>query len=272
MKEKINNFIENLKERRKVTVSDPSSFQPKFAIVLSKGAYILVLFSTFLLIMMLAYLIISYTSLKYLIPGYPTIANREEVYRIDQKNMELLGELEEQAKNRDLWIQNLQAILMDNDAHLLSDVVDSIKVDSSYRNIIFQRPIEDSFLRSEVKAEEELIKRNELKGLLNKQNFLIPVEYIKHQRSYNSSLFLTEINSTIISCMKGVVIGRDNQSVIIQHTDDLVSLYKNCGDIQLNVGEEVSRGKELGIVRDSVFMFELWHKGKPVDIKKVTSQ
>lgn len=272
MKEKINNFFKLLKERRKIVISNPSTFQQKFAVSLSRGAYISLLIFITLLIGFISYLVISYTSLKKFIPGYPNIENADQIYETDLQNMEMLSEFEEEAKQRDLWIKNLQAILLEKDSVLFSDVVDSIKLDSNYKNIVFERPVEDSIVRAEVEKQEELIKVNEIKGVLKQLNFLLPVAYKKFIASSKTSTFITEVNAPIMACMKGIVVSKSGRTIVIQHQNSFLSIYKNCDNIRVESGEEISRGRELGEVKDSIFNFELWHDGKTINIKKASSK
>lgn len=253
-------------------MTNPSTFQQKFAINLSRGAYMLVLFFMVLMIGFVTFFIISYTSLKRFIPGYPDIENADKIYEADQQNMELLRVYEDEANKRSLWIKNLQAILSNNDSLLLSDVTDSITIDSNYKNIVFERPIEDSILRAQVERENELIKVNEMKGLLNKLNYIMPVDYLSYQSSARTTTFKTNPNIDVIACMKGIVVSITNTSAIIQHSDDLLSIYQNCADLNVLPGDQVTRGKEIGVVSDSVFNFELWHRGKSVNVKKILNQ
>lgn len=270
MKEKINNVIRLLKERRRIVISNPSTFQQKFAVNLTKGAYFSLLAVIVLIIAVLTYLVISYTSLKKFIPGYPNVENAEMVYETDQANIMYLSEVESATKQRDLWIKNLQNILSGNDSLFISHVVDSIKSDSNYKNIVFERPIEDSLIRVEVEQEDKLIKEDEIKGMLKRSNFLIPVSYNHFSSSSRTTTFLTQFDAPILSCMQGSVISKTNNMILVQHSDDFLSIYKNCRNVNVKIGDQINRGKEIATVRDSVLSFELWHEGKPINIKEVS--
>ena len=78
----------------------------------------------------------------------------------------------------------------------------------------------------------------------------------------------TELNEAIRASMKGVVVTRTPNLTVIQHPNNVVSVYKNCLPLKLNEGENITRGKQIGVVSDSVFHFELWYNGKSVNPKK----
>ena len=63
------------------------------------------------------------------------------------------------------------------------------------------------------------------------------------------------------------IVSKTKKSAVIQHANNMVSIYKNCLTLQLNEGDNISRGKQIGVVTDSVFHFELWHNGKSINPK-----
>ena len=94
MKEKINIFLNKLKEKRKIVISNPSSFEQKFSITLTRSGFIFISLLTTLLFSIIVYLIISFTSLRQYIPGYPDIENADKINETDKSNIELLSLIE----------------------------------------------------------------------------------------------------------------------------------------------------------------------------------
>ena len=150
MKEKINNFLSLLRERRKIQVINPNSFEEKFSLSLSRAGYILSLLFIVLFIGFLSYLTISYTSLRKFIPGYPDIDRADEIIKKDIKNQQLIAELTEEMNSRDKWIKNLKNILSESDSILITDLEELQTLDSNYKKNIFERIPEDSILREKV--------------------------------------------------------------------------------------------------------------------------
>ena len=155
-------------------------------------------------------MIISFTSLKKFIPGYPQ--NVTEVYEKNKANILNFNKIEQENKNRELWIANLVTILSDNDSIHFRDVVDSIQNDSTfdYKSIVFERSKEDSILREKVELENKMSQNTIVKKLLfNNMNFQSPNSgEIKNKTNgkLNEITYLSNKESAINSTMKGVVI------------------------------------------------------------------
>lgn len=270
MKEKINIFFRKLQEKRNILISNPSSFEQKFSITLSRISYIVITFVAFLLLALTIFLVISYTSLKQYVPGYPNTENTLKVLEADHNNLELLTNIQKENYHRSLWIKNLKKILNNDDSMLLDSLKPQINKDSAnYKNLIFERPIEDSILRERITDENILIEENAIEGLLKKLNFTPPVygDYIQTKPAFGIYL-KTELNESIRAPMKGIVVATTSNIAVIQHPNNIVSVYKNCLTLNLSEGENITRGKQIGVVADSVFHFELWYNGKSVNPKK----
>lgn len=270
MKEKINIFFSKLKEKRNILISNPSSFEQKFSITLTRISYLVISALTVLLIAVAVFFIISYTSLKQYIPGYPNTENALKVLETDQNNLVLLTKIQKENIDRQLWINNLKNILSDNDSILLDSLNAEIKKDSNnYKNLIFERPVEDSVLREKVKTENIIMEEDAIGGMLTKLNFTPPVYgAFMETKPYIGIDLKTELNESVRASMKGIVVSKTNSSAVIQHPNNIVSVYKNCLTLKLNEGENIPRGKQIGVVTDSIFHFELWYNGKSVNPKK----
>lgn len=274
MKEKINIFFSKLKEKRNILISNPSSFEQKFSITLSRISYLTISVLTILLLGVAIFFIISYTSLKQYIPGYPDTENALKVIETDQANLELITQIQKENIDRELWIKNLKNILSDNDSISLDSLKAEIKKDSNnYKNIIFERPIEDSILREKIANENIIMEEDAIEGMLRKLNFTPPVYgSFMETKPYVGIDLKTELNEAVRASMKGIVIAKTDNSAIIQHPNNIVSVYKNCLTLKLNEGENITRGKQIGVVTDSVFHFELWYNGKAVNPKKYLNE
>ena len=141
------------------------------------------------------------------------------------------NKIEQDNKNRELWIENLSAILSGTDTILFRDVVDSIKNDSTfdYKNIVFERSKEDSILRNNVELENKLSQNSIVKKLLfDNMNFQSPNSgeiKSKTNGNLNEITYLSNRESAINSSMKGVVISLVDKNIMIQHNNDFISVY-----------------------------------------------
>ena len=275
MKEKINNFLSLLKERRKIQVINPNSFEEKFSLSLTKAGYILSLLFLVLFIGFLSYLTISYTSLRKFIPGYPDIDRADEIIKKDIKNQQLIAELTEQMSSRDKWIKNLKNILSESDSLLITDLEELQTLDSNYKKNIFERIPEDSILRKKVENIGQEEAKDELSGILKEKNFVNPIDGVI-TRNQSQGFFGVNIETdsaeAIRSPMEGSVFDVQGSTIIIYHTDGVLTKYKNCAAIQVKIGEQLSRGKMIAQVQNDELHFELWYKGKSIDPKTILKQ
>ncbi|MDE6858054.1 MAG: M23 family metallopeptidase, partial [Alistipes sp.] len=62
-------------------------------------------------------------------------------------------------------------------------------------------------------------------------------------------------------------------TLVVQHSDNLLSIYRHLSKISVSAGQRIISGEVLGTNGDpdesdgdtNQIMFELWHEGKPVD-------
>ena len=63
-------------------------------------------------------------------------------------------------------------------------------------------------------------------------------------------------------------------TIIVQHRENMASVYRNCHRLLKSVGEKVIAGEAIGTFRNitdttgikrDYLHFELWHRGKPLD-------
>ncbi len=275
MKEKINNFLSLLRERRKIQVINPNSFEEKFSLSLSRAGYILSLLFIVLFIGFLSYLTISYTSLRKFIPGYPDIDRADEIIKKDIKNQQLIAELTEEMNSRDKWIKNLKNILSESDSILITDLEELQTLDSNYKKNIFERIPEDSILREKVENFGKEEAKDELSGILKEKNFVNPINgsITRNQsQGFWGVNIETDSAEAIRSPMEGSVFDIQGGTIIIYHTESVLTKYKNCAAIQVKIGEQLSRGKRIAQVQNDELHFELWYKGKSIDPKTILKE
>ena len=267
MEKKKKGIFSYFKTKRHYIIQD-ESFERKQSFLLSKGMVYLFGILSMLIFGFLVYLVISYTSLKKLIPGFPQ--NATEVYKSDKNNILKVNELEKNNRNRELWIKNLISILSEKDSIYIGDIVDTLERDTTidYKKIIFERSKIDSALRKKIDLENKLSQSTVVRNLLtSSMNFTSPNNgkiTSKKRGELKEITYKSNKKSIINSAMKGVVISKTKRNIVIQHQNNLITVYKNCTNIKVNIGEEIIAGKEIGTVADSVFRFQLWHKGNTV--------
>lgn len=238
------------------------------------GAIAVILLLTILLT------IIAYTPLKRLIPGYPSPETRREAIQ----NAAKIERLEQQLIIWSIQMENIQRIYKgENPLN-----IDSLLRDSS----IFQKghignisEAEDSLLKEQFLKQEEFdissirsAKIEQIEGLL----FFPPIKGVITEQ-YNPAIghpfvdIAAPNNSTVSAVLDGTIIsaGWNDETgfnIQIQHSNDLVSIYKHNTRILKKAGDKVTAGTPIALVGDEGSLstgphlhFELWHKGEPID-------
>lgn len=273
MKNWLSRIKKYLKEKNRFIIQNPITFKQKFSIILSKRNTILVLSGFSIVFGLFVFLVISFTSLKNFIPGYPSRGS--ELFLLDKENQLKLSELSEQNKDRDLWIKNLQSILSNKDSISVSQINESLAKDSNfnYKLIVFERVKEDSILRERIHQIESQGKYSLAKTILKEVLFFeMPLEGNSKELKSNS------VSTYSISCKKkesisntmdGKVIGVSENSLIIQHSHDFVSSFSGIDNLKTELGEFVERGNRLGSTSDTTLLYQLWYKGESVPLRVI---
>lgn len=224
--------------------------------------------------------LISFTSLREFIPGYPSAESRRTLIQNTLK----LDSLQNEINIWRLQLSNIQRIATGKEPlH-----IDSILNLSGNKDSLFAQSgafsKDDSLLRLMVLKEEQFNvsankqKIEQIEGL----HFFPPVKGMVTEE-YNIAINhpYTDIaapeNSVVSSVLNGTVIAADwndeNGYVIqIQHDNNLISIYKHNAKLLKKQGDKVSAGTPISLVGDTGTLsngfhlhFELWHKGEPIN-------
>tara|TARA_B110000971_G_scaffold170917_1_gene175642 strand:- start:2845 stop:3675 length:831 start_codon:yes stop_codon:yes gene_type:complete len=270
MKQKFKQLKAYLNRKNKLILLNPKTYEEKFALSINNRNSILIGVVFTLLFGFIFYLVISYTSLKRFIPGFPK--NASELYEIDKNNQIKINKLDTKNKNRELWITNLQNILNEEDSILLKDINDTLIKDSTfdYKKVVFERIKEDSALRKKVVEYNSSNKNSIVRSIL--------VSILKYEKPHEGKIigrktgalhqakFEAPYKSKVRTAMEGTVISKSDNSLVLQHQNNIVSVYQNFTDVSPKVGDELSRGTKIGIVKDTMFQFQIWYKGVSVPV------
>lgn len=273
MKNWLSKLKKYLKEKNRFIIQNPISFQQKFSLTLTKRNTILVLVGFTLIFGGIMFSIISFTSLKNIIPGYPSKGS--ELYKIDKENQLKLNELTSENRSRDLWIKNLQSILSNSDTISLQTLNESLKIDSNfdYKSIVFERTKQDSALRKKVAAFEKNGKFSLAKTILKEALFFeMPLEESPAEVELEGVLnlaFSCKKKKTITCVMDGRIVSQQNNSVVLQHAHDLVTVFSGISTSQNGVGDFVERGMKLGSTSDTTLFLQVWYKGESLPLSVI---
>lgn len=275
----------NWKTKYKLVIKDESTHEDKFVLRLSpKNIFVVITTSAFILITLTAFLI-AFTPLRVYVPGY---TNPDEYHKYRQMAIKI-DSLELLSTQNETYMKNLQDIINgvvntegenqenQKDSTLNRYSEEEFKMGREYlwnqeENIIKQIHDQDS------KYTIPLTKR----ATFNSFTFTPPAIGIITQtfniaeRHYGIDIE-NQNNTPIYAIADGIVLyaeqtPKNGGVIILQHSGDIISIYKNNEKLLKSVGSKVNASEQIAIMgkkspRNEKYHlhFEIWYNGYPVN-------
>ena len=276
-KEKVR-LWDRLKYKYKLSVINETSYEEVFNFRLSQLHVLTALSVLAVILVVLTILLIAFTDLREFIPGYPDGNMRQMI----AQNALRVDSLENELLKRDRFFKSIRLVLNGGDTTSLER---SREDTARYRNdtIRFQISEQENEFRAAIEERE----RFNLSLGMKEQNhdyyhFFPPVEGIVTQsfdekkRHYGTDI-VAKANAKVAAVLDGVVIFTDwtvktGYVIQVQHTNDLISVYKHNSILLKKQGDYVRAGEVLGVVGNTGeessgphLHFELWQGGNPLN-------
>ena len=267
-----------LKYKYKLSVINETSYEEVFNFRLSQLHVLTALSVLAVILVVLTILLIAFTDLREFIPGYPDGNMRQMI----AQNALRVDSLENELLKRDRFFKSIRLVLNGGDTTSLER---SREDTARYRNdtIRFQISEQENEFRAAIEERE----RFNLSLGMKEQNhdyyhFFPPVEGIVTQsfdekkRHYGTDI-VAKANAKVAAVLDGVVIFTDwtvktGYVIQVQHTNDLISVYKHNSILLKKQGDYVRAGEVLGVVGNTGeessgphLHFELWRAGNPLN-------
>jgi murein DD-endopeptidase MepM/ murein hydrolase activator NlpD len=264
-----------------LVVMNDDTFEEKFSLRLTPlGLFILIgavsIFMTTLVIS-----VVAFTPLRQYIPGYGSEgADRGKLTRLTLRTDSL-----ERSLNDKIWyLDNLKRVITgDITADSSLNKPDPNK---NYQDVKFTKSIEDSILRSQIESQDKYSiafqdKKNLRKGI-SSFFFFTPVKGLvtnsfKEKEEHFGIDIAAPENEAIKATLDGTVIftgwsAETGYVIELQHSNNLISVYKHNSAIVKKMGQYVKAGEVIGIIGNSGehttgthLHFELWYNGNAID-------
>ena len=269
---------DRLKYKYKLSVINETSYEEVFNFRLSQLHVLTALSVLAVILVVLTILLIAFTDLREFIPGYPDGNMRQMI----AQNALRVDSLENELLKRDRFFKSIRLVLNGGDTTSLER---SREDTARYRNdtIRFQISEQENEFRAAIEERE----RFNLSLGMKEQNhdyyhFFPPVEGIVTQsfdekkRHYGTDI-VAKANAKVAAVLDGVVIFTDwtvktGYVIQVQHTNDLISVYKHNSILLKKQGDYVRAGEVLGVVGNTGeessgphLHFELWRAGNPLN-------
>lgn len=220
----------------------------------------------------LFFLLVAFTPLRLLIPGYPDASTRRAAVRTAVMVDSLRGVI----GRWELYAENL-ARIVDGDVPLPVDSILALTPKGEYsdeQKAAFASS--DTLLRG-VMAQTGVSSPGAIRSDIHVEglHFFAPVrgavatgfDPVAHPFVDISA----QEGSGVSSVLDGTVIASlwsdlDGYVIVIQHKGELISVYRHAGKVLKSSGDKVSAGESIAMVgKDAGLSFELWYKGSALN-------
>jgi len=283
---KSKSFLNRLRNKYRLVIMNDETLAERLTFRLSRLNVFVVLGTLTIILIILTSILIAFTPLREYIPGYTNIGLQKKLYELQIKTDSIVKGLEK----KDLFIQNMKDVM--NGKDLSTDVPLTKDTLHKYNNIKLKKSPEDSLLRNQVENQgkynlyrfenTENVRQKNLS--IGKVLFFVPLkgvitnEFNPSQDHYGVDIVSKE-NEAIKCVLDGTVILSNwtletGYTIVIQHQQNIVSVYKHNSALLKSEGESVKAGDPIAIIGQTGELitgphlhFELWSDGSAVDPK-----
>jgi murein DD-endopeptidase MepM/ murein hydrolase activator NlpD len=279
--DKIRQFLDRLREKHKLIFINDTNYHEKWSLRVSAlNLYTLLILYT-ILIFFGFMLLFKYTPFSAFFATNESNATQALV----EKNTRSLDSLYQMTASTEKYLADLKRLL---NGESFDDSVYQRKIDTTFVAYTpdFTRSLEDSILRA--KVEQQNPAGNFDEGEQGFDFFFPPVNGTVSQsfnpaKSHFGVDVVTSADEPVKACLDGTAIvsgwvpGEGN-ILVIQHNNDLVSVYKHCSVLLKSQGDKIMTGDPVGIVGNTGenttgphLHFELWKQGIAINPQEYIS-
>jgi len=261
----------------KINGLNPNSYQPLWGFEVSRLTMFSLLFVFFLMFFGLSFVIIGYTPVQSLLPDNVRNTDRALLENQYMKIDSLIVQIEYQER----YISDIKKIILGEE--LSTDFVTDTMTNLNTSQVEIQDKLSESEIALANKVQEEI---NENRGFVTSGEkfsgvfFFSPVTGIVSQKMSDGHPgidIITAEKEAVKSILEGVVIfsdwtNKDGKTIIINHDNKFISLYKHNSILLKKAGDKVKAGDPIAIVGNTGenstgphLHFELIFEGKYVN-------
>ena len=275
-----NGFWNYLTTKRQIAMRDRSGDELDWKINISPLGLGAVIVSGFMVLVTIMLVLMAYTSVLDVLPGYRTKSERmtdeltENIMRIDAMERTMSDSLK--------YNEVVTTILLGSTPTLHSTVMtDTIRYDKS--TIMPTRA--DSLLRRALEGTESEYSLANTKPLCTEAAmFSAPMRgsvtrsFDAPESSYDMAIVSITGDDSVMAVENGTVLNiqpsaEGKSAITMQHGEGYVSVYKQLGEVLVRKGQRVNAGTVIGrlsgvegeTAQDAELVFELWRDGTAVD-------
>ena len=273
-------FWKNFKFKYKLTIVNENTLEEIVGLRVSKLNGLSVLLSVLTVLFLIAACIIAFTPLRNYLPGYMNSEVRSQIV----SNALRVDSLQQVLNRQNLYIMNIQDIFSGNIP------VDSVQTLDSLTTVRKDTLMERTKREEEFRRQYEETEKYNLTSITSQPDVtelilyrptrgMVSDRFDAKKKHYGTDIAANP-NESVLATMDGTVIlstytAETGYLIGVQHSQDLISVYKHCGSLLKKEGDRVKGGEAIALVGNSGTFstgphlhFELWYKGHPVNPEK----
>ena len=272
-------FGSRLLRKYRLTIHNENKPENMHGVYVSPILLMILLIIAFLLVAGVLYLVVIYTPVGSMLPGYVNKGEKDKIVTNSLRVDSLMHEIEKQ----DAYLANIRAI-MDGDI-TLDSLKNSPQPVSNRDFSIETTELEAEFVKNwEERERYNLTSQAASVAALQELNLFRPTkgEIITtfDPAADHYGVDIAEVaGESIVAIHDGIVVfsdytANDGYTIALQHRENLISIYRNCYRLLKQVGDKVYGGEVIGTLSDgsgekkgkkNFLHLELWHRSKPLD-------
>lgn len=275
--------MKKLKSRFRLTVLNEKTFEEQFSYSLTPLNLIVMLGGFITFFGVLFYLLIAFTPIKRLLPGYTDANFNVEILDTRLKVDSLL----EVTRQKDRYVNDLKIILSGG---TLSNLEDTAKREVQEADLTYNQTEIEAELRQKVSEQDRYNLTIDENNNAQKRGFLLfnPVNgTVTNAFNPKAGHFGVDLAAPKEDPVKAVLDGtvilstftsEDGNVIQIQHANNMISVYKHNSAILKKTGSHVKAGESIAFIGDSGdhsegphLHFELWENGIAVNPQEYLS-
>lgn len=264
-----------------ISIRDNESHKYLWSIRFTKVSLFVTIFSFLVMLIAVIYSLIAYTPIRTFIPGYPDARTK----RAAIQNAIKVDSLEKVIYRWELYSENMKRAVEGKAPIRIDSIIKAGQTAKAAEYDLNAINRQDSLLREQVKEEEqfEISNRGRRNLPIEGLHFFTPLKGVVSQ-GYDPIHPYIDITAPAGSVVKATLDGTviyagwsedSGNTIQIQHSDDIVSIYKHNEKLLKKVGDKVKAGTSIALVGNTGeettgthLHFELWHQGEAVDPTK----
>lgn len=268
-------FLQRLRFKYKLAILNENTLEEVWRIRLSKLSVFTICFSVAVIYFFLIAFLIIKTPLRGFLPGYADNAKMGKELMLMAVQVDTISE---KVMLQTQYVEALRAIVSGKveidstmDKQTMVNAASNALLEASERELAFR----DSFEAQEatelsigVSSEKETVN-----NLMHKPASGRVIEVFSHQKNSFGLTLAASPNSSVYAILDGVVISceytlNNVYVLVVQHPDNMTSVYKIHQPFLKKVGEKVQAGEIITTFlkeADTYFEFQLWKEGVPLN-------